>query len=307
MPLPSFTSFWTHFHPPTPSFQEFNVPDLTGKVYLVTGSNTGIGYEVARILFSKNATVYMACRSQKKAESAMHRIREAVTVSNGGMIFLELDLADLNSVKAAANSFLLKEDRLDVLFNNAGTAGSTIVPPPKTVQGYDLSLGVNCVGTFLFTKILTPRLIETVQISLKDAVRVIWLSSFALELFGAPNIGMDLSNLDYHIDKSTPERYGISKAGVWALGVEFARRYHENGIVSVPLNPGNLASELSRDMSYLLKTVSKVVGYPCVEGAKTELWAAFSSDVTIERSGDWGKSKWPGRILGARVESDSIQ
>jgi NAD(P)-dependent dehydrogenase (short-subunit alcohol dehydrogenase family) len=265
------------------------VPDLDGKVYIVTGSNTGIGFEVARILFNKNATVYMACRSPTKTEKAMQDLRKGAPLSQGRLIFLELDLADLNSVQAAAAVFLSQAKRLDVLFNNAGVSTPPITPPPKTVQGYDLSLGVNCVGTFLFTKRLTPLLADTVKMCPEGAVRVVWLSSFALELFGTPNNGLDLSNLDYHMPKSSVERYGISKVGVWALGVEFARRHRKDGIVSVPINPGNLASDLSRDMGWLLKTVSKVVGYPCVKGAETELWAALSNEVTIERSGEWGK------------------
>ena len=99
-----------------------------------------------------------------------------------------------------------------------------------------------------------------------------------------------MDNLDYHISKPATDRYGISKAGVWALGVEYARRYTVDGIVSVPINPGNIASELARDQGALLKTVARVVGYAPVQGAYTELFAAFSPKVTIEKSGHWGES-----------------
>ncbi|RYP45910.1 hypothetical protein DL768_007804 [Monosporascus sp. mg162] len=286
-PSPTFWSIWTHFHPPKPSFTEKNVPDLQGKVYLVTGSNTGIGKEVARILYAKNAKVYMACRSLEKASNAIRDIENAAPTSKGELVFLALDLADLNSVKSAAETFFSQESKLHVLFNNAGVAVSPVSPPPKTTQGYDLSLGVNCIGTFLFTRLVTPLLVNTSKTSAPSSVRVVWLSSFALEFFGARDTGVDLDNLDYHTAKPAAERYGISKAGVWALGIEFARRHREDGILSVPVNPGNLSSELARDQPAMLRLVSRMVGYPPVLGAYTELFAAFDPQVAEERPGDW--------------------
>jgi hypothetical protein len=118
---------------------------------------------------------------------------------------------------------------------------------------------------------------------------VVWLSSFGLELFAAKDIGISLDNLDYQIPKSATERYGISKCVSWALGVEFARRHKADGIISLPINPGNLTSDLARDQPMSLKIAARVLGYPTVMGACTELFAAFSPEVTIEKSGDWGE------------------
>jgi retinol dehydrogenase 12 len=287
-PFPTLSSSWTHFHPPKPQFTEKDVPDLQGKVYIVTGSNTGIGKELARILYAKNATVYIAARSEEKGKQAIGDIKNAAPDSAGKLVFLSLDLSDLNKVKESAGKFLAQENCLHVLFNNAGVSPAPVEPPPRTAQGFELALGVNCIGSFLFTKLLTPVLTSTAKSS--PDVRVVWLSSFALELFASQDIGMSLENLDYHIPKLAPFRYGISKAGVWALGVEYARRHRADGIVSVPINPGNLRSDLARDQGVVLKTVMKLVCYPPVLGAYTELFAGLSPEVTLEKSGDWGKT-----------------
>jgi retinol dehydrogenase-12 len=286
---PSLSSVWTQFHPPKPLFTEKDLPDLQGKVYIVTGSNTGIGKDTARMIYAKNAKVYIAARSEEKAKKAMEDIKRDVPGSTGSLVFLDLDLNDLIKVKKAAQSFLEQETKLHVLFNNAGVMVSPAEPIPRTAQGYELGLGVNCIGTFLFTKLLTPLLISTAKSEPANTVRVVWLSSFGLELFAAKDIGISLDNLDYHIPKSATERYGISKCGSWALGVEFARRHKADGIISLPINPGNLTSELARDQPMTLKIAARVLGYPTVSGACTELFAAFSPEVTLEKSGSWGK------------------
>lgn len=291
MASPTLASVWTQFHPPKPEFTEKDLPDLKGKVYIVTGSNTGIGKDTARMIYAKNAKVYIAARSEEKANKAIEDIKREVPTSTGSLVFLNLDLNDLSIVKRAAKSFLDQGTKLHVLFNNAGVMVSKAEPIPRTAQGYELSLGVNCIGTYLFTKLLTPRLISTAKSEPANTVRVVWLSSFGLELFGAKDVGVSLDNLDYHIPKSATERYGISKSGCWALGVEFARRHKANGIVSMPINPGNLTSELARDQPLTLRIAAKMLGYPTVMGACTELFAGFSPEVTIEKSGtsDWGE------------------
>lgn len=291
-PGPSFSSFWTQFFPPKPQFTEKDVPDLHGKVHIVTGSNTGIGKELARLLYTRNAKVYIAARSEEKAKKAIEDIKTAAPGSKGALVFLHLDLNDLRQVKTSAQRFLEQKQKLHVLFNNAGVMVSAAEPIPKTAQGYELGLGVNCVGTFLFTKLLTPTLIATAKSEQPNTVRVVWLSSFGLELFAAEGVGVAVDNLDYHQPKPATERYGISKSGAWALGVEYARRHKADGIVSVPINPGNLKSELPRDQGAVLKLMARLVGYPAANGAYTELFAGLSPEVTIEKfdtSKDWGK------------------
>lgn len=297
--------------PPKPTFTEKDIGNLSGKVkfaslpaehlngcecttnsdqvYVVTGANTGLGKEIAQILYSKDAKVYCAARSREKAEGAIDAIKEAWPNSNGQLIFLPLDLADLSTIKASAEEFLSKEDKLHVLFNNAGV----MMPPSgsKTVQGHELQLGVNNLGTFLFTKLLTPMLARTARAEDPSSVRVVWVSSSAAESIQVPSGGVDISNLDYHIDKSPFEKYCVSKAGNYLQGAEFARRHKEDGIVSIPLNPGNLSSDLWRSFgSGAQSFLRSFILHPPILGAYTQLFAAFSPQVSIERSGEWGKS-----------------
>ena len=247
------------------------------------------------MLYAKNARVYIAARSKEKAEKAIEDIKKGSPTSKGTLKFLNLDLSDLYKVKTAAQSFLAQEKKLHVLFNNAGLMATE--PVAKTAQGYEMALGVNCIGTFLFTKLLTPILVATAKTEPANVVRVVWLSYFALELFAAKDVGISLDNLDYHIPVPSTERYGISKCGAWAFGVEFARRHKADGIISVAINPGNLTSELTRDQPASLKIAARVLGYPPPMGACTELFAGLSPEVTMENSGKWGECTLISSIL----------
>ncbi|PMD26405.1 short-chain dehydrogenase [Hyaloscypha hepaticicola] len=262
----SIFSFISQMYPPEPGFKEKDIPSLKEKVYIITGSNTGIGLELAKILFSKRAKIYIAARSKSKALSAINDIKSAYPSSTGCLEFLPLDLADLSTIKASAQEFLSKEKRLDALFNNAG-----VMNPPqgsKTAQGYELQLGTNCVGTFI-------------------SVRVVWVSSSAAEGL-SPKGGVDMQNLDYKVEKLGMTKYGTSKAGNYLHATEFAKRYREEGIVSVLLNPENLDSELYRNQGGVVRWVlRRLVLYPPIYGAYTLLFAGLSEEVTVEKSGDW--------------------
>jgi NAD(P)-dependent dehydrogenase (short-subunit alcohol dehydrogenase family) len=289
-PSSSFRSSWTQFFPPKPRYTEKDIPaDLKGKVYMVTGASCGMGQELSRVLYARNAKVYMACRSKEKAAKAIAYIKNAAPNSKGELVSLSLDLADLNTVKAAAQSFLSQEPKLHVLFNNAGVMTGPVEPPLKTVQGYELALGVNCVGAFLLIKLLTPVLVTTAKSEPANTVRVVWPTSFGLGSYAPEDRGIDMDNLDYHIPRTGIERYGISKCGDWLLGVEYGRRYKADGLVSVPTNPGNVRTSLARDQAIGLKIVAHAVVYPVINGVCTQLFAAFSPDVTTET--DW-TSKW---------------
>ncbi|KAI1344137.1 hypothetical protein F5Y15DRAFT_410988 [Xylariaceae sp. FL0016] len=270
--------------PGKPTFTEKDLTDLSDKVYLVTGGNTGVGKEVARALYSKNAAVWIAARNQEKGASAIQSIKDAHPRSTGRLELLHLDLGDLTTIKKSAETFLAKEKKLHVLFNNAGV----MMPPKgsKTAQGYELQLGTNDLGPFLFTKLLTPVLAETAKTAPKDSVRVVWVSSSAAEMF-SPGGGVDLSNLDYERDCFYPIKYGISKAGNYYHSTEFARRHRSDGIVSVSLNPGNLKSDLGRHLNMIEAFLFRLTTYPPINGACTELFAGLSDEVKLESSGGW--------------------
>lgn len=285
--------------PPRPVFTEKNVPDLTDKVYIVTGANTGIGKELARILYSKNARVYVAARSKEKASKAIADIKEDFPASLGELVFMHLDLADLSTISSSVQQFLDRESTLHVLFNNAG-----VMTPPHgstTTQGYELQLGVNNIGTFMFTKLLTPTLVATAKTEKPGTVRVIWVSSSAAESPSSAQGGVNMDDIEKRKDKTPFTCYALSKAGNYLHGVEMAKRFETEGIISIPLNPGNLNSELYRTqrpwVAWIIRTF---VLYPPVYGAYTQLFAGLSPAVTADKSGKW-VGPW-GRFLTVRSD-----
>ncbi|EHK18517.1 uncharacterized protein TRIVIDRAFT_47152 [Trichoderma virens Gv29-8] len=286
-------------YPPRPSFTEATLPDLHGKVYLITGANTGVGKELAKILYGKNASVYIAARSEQKALAAIDEIETSAPQSSGKLEFLHLDLADLTTIPASARKFLDRESKLHVLFNNAG-----VMNPGKgstTKQGYELQLGVNNIGTFFFTKLLSPTLVETAKSEKPGTVRVVWVASSAAESPAVPKGGVDMKTIDERPEKGDFVSYCLSKAGNYLHAVEMAKRFKDKGVVSVALNPGNLDSELWRTQTaFTSKILRTFVLHPPKYGAYTELFAGLSPAVTIDRSGDW-VGPW-GRFLSIRSD-----
>lgn len=217
--------------PTAPALTERNLPDQSGKIFLVTGATSGIGRELTRILYGANATVYIAARSKTKAEQTISSIKAELPDSRGLLSPIIVDFNDLTTVRPAVEEFLAKEGRLHVLFNNAGI----MIPPrgTKTVQGHEAQLGINNLGPFLFTKLLLPTLLKTANIGPNNkAVRIVWVSSSAVNAFAPPN-GVDMDNLDYHDDKGQWFKYGTSKAGNVFHAAEFGRRFGPKGIASV--------------------------------------------------------------------------
>ncbi|KAM0443753.1 hypothetical protein ACHAO4_010434 [Trichoderma viride] len=287
--MPGTISFLKQSFPGAPTFTEKDVPDLQGKTIIVTGSNTGLGKEIAQIVYSRNAKVYMMARNEEKTNKAIDSIKSAVPSSRGELIFLKLDLSDIPSAKAAAEEFLRREQNLHLLFNNAGVGypekGS------KSKQGYELQLGVNCLGTFTFTKALTPALISAAKTAPANSVRIIWVSSSAAEAVSTKNYVENLSQVQ---NMGAFEQYCVSKLGNYWHAAEFAARYKDDGIISIPLNPGNLDSDFWRTQGALMTCIlRRTLLYPPIHGAYTNLFAAFSPQITIEKSGTfvapWGK------------------
>lgn len=236
--------------PPKPTLTERNLPDQSGKTFIVTGASSGVGEQLAYILYKHNAKIYIAARSEEKSRQAIERVKTRVPHSSGQMIYLHLDLNDLTTIKRSADEFLSQNDRLDVLWNNAG-----VMTPPQgstTKQGYELQLGTNNLAPFLFTKLLQPILAETARKASADSVRVVWVSSNGSEHFSV-NGGVDLSNMDYKTDKSPFTKYGNSKAGNIYHGSELARRAGSEGIISV-VRYSTITS------TYLTRLANKLIG-----------------------------------------------
>lgn len=281
---PTMSSLWTQSFPPGAKFVEHDVPDLSGKVYIVTGATSGVGLQLARILYSKNAKVYIAARSEI---GVIAHIKQTEPASKGTLVFLPLDLADLHSVKKSADQFLAAETKLHVLFNNAGFMAPDDKKIRTTAQGYEIQMGVHCLGPFLFTKLLTPTLLATAKGSLTNEIRVVFVSSLAAEFYHEKKGGLDLDNLDFHRFKASIHRYGLSKVGVWAYGVEFSKRFAAQGVLGIPVNPGNLRSDLFKEQSFLFRLQVALFHYAPVNGAYTELFAGLSREVTAEKAGQY--------------------
>ncbi|SCV47118.1 related to dehydrogenases with different specificities (related to short-chain alcohol dehydrogenases) [Fusarium fujikuroi] len=269
--------------PNKPTLTEKNLPDQAGKVFIVTGASGGLGKELASIIYEKNGKVYMAARSRTKTDEVIRDIKAAHPKSTGSLIFLPLVLDDLTTIKASAQEFLAKESRLDVLYNNAGV----MVPPQgsKTVQGYELQIGVNNLAPFLFTQLLHHILAATAKSASKNSVRVIWVSSSAAD--NAPIPAVDLTNMDYHNEEGVWPKYSRSKAGNALHAVEFARRTAGEGIVSVALNPGNFVTNLQQNMPRFQVAIMKFISHAPKNGAYTQLFASHSPDVTGKEDSCW--------------------
>ncbi len=139
---------------PTWTFDD--IPDPSGRTAIVTGANSGTGFETARALARKGAQAILAYRSLEKARDAADRLRAAIP--NATVAILPLDLADLESVRAFATRFRAEHSKLDLLILNAGVM---VAPESKTVQGFELQLGVNHLGHFALTGALLPLLTDT--------------------------------------------------------------------------------------------------------------------------------------------------
>jgi NAD(P)-dependent dehydrogenase (short-subunit alcohol dehydrogenase family) len=208
-------------------FTEADVPSQAGKTFVVTGANTGLGYDVARVLAGKGARVLLACRDKARADAAMARI------GGGDMVYLPLDLADLESVGKAAD-LAASEARIDGLINNAGV----MFPPlTRTRQGFELQWGVNHLGHFALTSLLLPKLAQT------PGSRVVITASLAHQ---RGNIQWDDLNAERGYKRA--DRYSDSKLANMLHFAELDRRLRAGGspVTAVGCHPGVAATELMR-------------------------------------------------------------
>ena len=282
-------SNWTQTFPHAPSFTEYNIPSQTGKVFIVTGGNSGVGFELVKILYSKGGTIYMASRSQTKASEAIENIQDSYPSSPGKIRFLYLDLDDLDSIKASADMFAAQESRLDVLWNNAGVGN--VPAGSKTKQGLEQHMGTNCVAPLLFAQLLIPQLRSAAADAPKASVRVVWTSSHVVDT-AAPPGGLVIAELTAP-SNSPVQNYAASKAGNWMLATEWARHFGDEGILSLTQNPGNLSSNIWRDTPWWVQFLVSPLLYKPIYGAYTEAWAGLSPDITMADAGGyvipWGR------------------
>lgn len=213
-----------------------NMPDLTGKVIIVTGANSGIGFEAAKEFVRKGAATILACRSLDKAQVALAEIQ--AEIPDAPVEIMQLDLASLSSVRQFAEAFQAKYDRLDVLVNNAGIM---MVPYGTTEDGFERQLGTNHLGHFALTGLLFDLLINT------PASRVVNVSSTGHRMGK-----MDFDDLMYEDGNGySPMRaYGRSKLANLLFTYELQRRFDVLGVKSLAFaaHPGGSNTNLGRHL-----------------------------------------------------------
>ena len=238
--------------------------DLTGKVVLITGGNSGLGAETARAMAAKGADVTITARKRSKAADVVSQIEAATgkTVNVG-----ELELGSLASVRAFASEFLASHPRLDILINNAGVMAC---PLGQTEDGFEMQFGTNHLGHFLLTCLLAPALIEGAP------SRVVNLSSLGHKTATVDFDDVNFEQRDY--DKWVS--YGQSKTANVLFSVGLEQRLADKGVHAYAVHPGVIRTNLSRHMadeeleamSSGLENIVKTVE----NGAATSVYAATS-------------------------------
>jgi NAD(P)-dependent dehydrogenase (short-subunit alcohol dehydrogenase family) len=217
--------------------------DLTGRHAIVTGANTGIGLETARVLALRGCKVTMACRNLEKAEAARQRILSGnPALSDDALRVQRLDLASLEQVRVFAKAFLGAGLPLDLLIANAGVMQSAL---ERTADGFEIHLGINHLGHFLLTNLLLEKLCTSAP------ARVVVVSSEAQHF---ASISRDLEDLNWDKKKYSGMRaYGNSKLMNTLFANELFRRVQHRGVVANSLHPGIVLTELGRNQAWYMQ------------------------------------------------------
>jgi NAD(P)-dependent dehydrogenase (short-subunit alcohol dehydrogenase family) len=275
------------------SWTAATMPDQSDRTVVVTGANSGLGYEATAAFARKGATVVMACRSLERGEQAANEIREAIDQTGAVLNVRRCDLADLESVASFAEGVREAYDQLHVLCNNAGVMA---IPRAETEDGFEMQLGVNHLGHFALTGQLLGLLVRTA-----GETRVVSHSS------GAHTAG-EMNFDDLHREESYDKwgAYGQSKLANLLFAYELQRRLDDAGITetaSVACHPGYAATNLqyrgpeqsgSRLRYAMMKVANTVVAQSAEQGALPLLYAATAPDV------EGGEYYGPGGLMSMR-------
>lgn len=268
-----------------------DIPDQKGRIAIVTGSSSGIGYETARVLANKNAEVIMAVRNLQKGNAALDKIKAGY--QDADVKVMELDIASLESVRRFTEDFKKNYSRLDLLINNAGV----MMPPySKTADGFELQFGTNHLGHFALTGLLMDLIINT------ESSRVVNVSSTSHK-----SGKIDFDDLDW--EKRTYKKmraYGDSKIANIYFTYELQRNLEKAGskTIAVASHPGWTATELQRHVG-IVNFLNRFFSQGIDMGALPTLYAAIAPDV---KGGDYyGPAGWlEMRGYPKKVESNKL-
>ncbi len=260
---------------------------LDGKIAIVTGANSGIGYETAKALAAHGARVIVACRNPDKGREAESRIRESVPKPD--VRFAHLDLGSLASVRAFAERFRAEESALDILCNNAG-----VMMPPlgHTADGFELQFGTNHLGHFALTGLLLDR------IRVAKGARVVSVSSL-VHFMGA----IEFDDLNAARSYNRTRAYAQSKLANLLFARELQRRFESAGIdaLSAAAHPGSTRTNLQQH-SRLLHGFVAVLSQEPPGGALPTLYAATAPDV---KGGEYFGPRGLGGMTGSPARARS--
>ena len=256
-------------------WRSVDIPDLPGMAAIVTGANSGIGFEVAKSLASKEANVILACRNGEKGQRAVDEIRGANPSAKVKLMLL--DLSDLASIRDFAGEYRARCDRLDILINNAGIM---MTPFGRTTDGFELQFGTNHLGPFALTGRLLDRILQT------PGARVVAVSS------NGHHVGrIDFDNLNAERDYNRIAAYTQSKLANLLFIYELQRRFTTNGVdaLAVAAHPGWTATNLQAHTWYF-RVLNPLLGQKPAMGALPILYAATAPDV--KGGGYYGPGGW---------------
>jgi len=257
----------------TTAMQAIAGRDLTGKVAVVTGGNSGIGLETVRALSYAGCNVVLCCRNTEAGQQAADDVKASFPENKGTLSVEQLDLNDLGSVKDCADRINKSYEKVNILILNAGVIARTLT---RTKQGLEQHFGVNYVGHHYLTNLLLPKMKES---SVTEEGRIIAVSSIAHHLGK-----IDMKDLNFDERKySGFSAYGQSKLAAILMCRYLADRFENEGvnIKAFSLHPGAIATKLQDDTRYV-KFLFKMFSFLCKtpdEGASTTIYACTEDNL----------------------------
>ncbi len=223
-----------------------DIPDQTGRVAVVTGANTGIGYETAAALAGRGAHVVLAVRDPAKGADAAERILAAGP--DADVAVQELDLSSLDSVRAAAKALRAAHKRIDLLINNAGVM---YTPRQTTLDGFELQFGTNHLGHFALTGLLLDRMLRV------EGSRVVTVASMAHRIMAA----IHFDDLQWANGYNRIAAYGQSKLANLMFTYELQRRLaaRSRPTIATAAHPGTASTELTRNLPALMRPADRLI------------------------------------------------
>jgi NAD(P)-dependent dehydrogenase (short-subunit alcohol dehydrogenase family) len=228
-----------------------DIPDQTGRTAVITGANTGLGYETATALAAKGAHVVLAVRNIEKGKAAADLIKRAIP--GASVAVQELDLSSLESIHGAADDLRSKYDSIDLLINNAGVM---MTPKATTKDGFELQFGTNHLGHFTLTNLLLDRVLAA------PGSRIVTVSSVG-HRFARRGIRFD--DLQWDNGYSRVGAYGQAKLANLMFTYELQRRLQGTNTIAVAAHPGGSNTELARNLPVVMRGLTTVLA-PLMQG-----------------------------------------